>query len=330
VRHDDILFHNVATMARVADHDGRRLRRIPDDVREQLNEGAQDKYQRAAGMELRFASEDDSVDITLSSPVGPCRVVPFWGPFRGTPRTVEQSPTTLTLDRPARVVECDPAAVDSAIDPRCWRLRLCWTPGPIHYHGVTGAVAPPPAEWLPDRRYLAYGTSITQGNAAGMDHLTYVARTARLLGVDAINLGTGGSAYCERAIADYIAAREDWTIGTFALSVNMCNADFSLATFRDRTRYLLDTVAGADPDRRVLAITLFPFAADLGVGPTDPARATAFRETLHEVVADLDHPNLEIVDGPALLSPAGLTADCLHPGEDGMVEIADRLAARLA
>jgi lysophospholipase L1-like esterase len=204
---------------------------------------------------------------------------------------------------------------------------LLWRPGPVHYHGIEGdGLRPPAEEYLPDRRYLAYGTSITQGNAASAQHLTYVSQCARRIGADPINLGTGGSAFCEAAIGEYIADRDDWDIATFELSVNMLNRDFSVETFRKRTRYLLDTVAASDPDRPVVAITHFPFYDDLG-GSTE--RSRRFRETLRTVVETIDRPNCRLLEGPDLLDPSGLSADCLHPAEDGMVTIGERLARHL-
>jgi hypothetical protein len=325
--HDDIGFHNVATLATDHGGAGRRLRRIPDDVRLSLNEGAQAKYERAAGVELRFESDGDRVSITLSSPAGPCRVVPFWGPFRGMVRTIERSPTTVDLTRPDRLGALAPKSIDAAFDPRVWRLRLLWRPGPIHYHGIEGdGLAPPAEEHIPDRRHLAYGTSITQGNAASAQHLTYVSQCARRLGADPINLGTGGSAFCEPAIAEYIAKRDDWDVGTFELSVNMLNNGFDVDTFRRRTRHLLETVAASDPDRTVVAITHFPFFDDLE-GPAD--RSRRFRETLRSVVETIDRPNCWLLEGPELLDPTGLSADCIHPAEDGMLTIGKRLAAEL-
>jgi lysophospholipase L1-like esterase len=324
---DGVAFHNVATMATDHDDGGYRLRRIPDDVRLALNERAQAMYERAAGVECRFESAGEEVSVTLSSPAGPSRVVPFWGPFRGQARTVERSPTTLELSRPDHVRALDPEAVTSPFDPRVWRLRCSHRPGPIHYHGIEGeGVHPPGEDRLPSRRYLAYGTSITQGNANGEGEITYVRQAARRIGVDAINLGTGGSAYCESDIAEYIAGRDDWDLGTFELSVNMLNADFSVETFRERTHTLLETVAASDPDRPVVAITHFPYYDDLE--GTDE-RSRAFRETLRAVVERIDRPNCWLLEGPALLDPSGLGADCLHPAEDGMITIGERLAGQL-
>jgi lysophospholipase L1-like esterase len=148
---------------------------------------------------------------------------------------------------------------------------------------------------------------------------------ARALGVDALNLGTSGTAYCEPAIAEYVAGREDWDVATLALSVNMANRGFTVAQFRERAANLVDAVAGADPDRPVVAVSLFPYHADVVAGD-DPERARAFRSTLREAVAASSHDNLHVVAGEDLLDVTGLTTDLLHPGDAGHGAIADGLA----
>jgi hypothetical protein len=71
--------------------------------------------------------------------------------------------------------------------------------------------SPLPSE-LPPKRLLAYGTSITEGTASTAAHLSYLAQAGRRLGMDVVNLGSSGSAYCEPEMAHYIASRKDWDV----------------------------------------------------------------------------------------------------------------------
>ena len=66
--------------------------------------------------------------------------------------------------------------------------RLVLYGGLVCLRQVHGDVRPPTADELPAFRYLAYGTSITQGAAASMRHLGYASQTAWRLGADLINL----------------------------------------------------------------------------------------------------------------------------------------------
>ncbi|WP_248516640.1 SGNH/GDSL hydrolase family protein [Salinarchaeum laminariae] len=309
--------------------DGHRFARIPDTVGANLNVAARERLRHPTGCELRFVPDAaGSVEITLSAPERTV-VWPFWGEFQPTePIEVGPTPTTADFEVPDRIQNLDVDGGDTAaFDPRVCRLRFA-DAAPVALHDVAGPCRPPTVDERPDRRYLAYGTSITEG-AGAAPHLTYVAQAARALGVDPINLGTSGSAFCEPAMAEYIADREDWDVATLALSVNMANRGFTLAQFRHRARTLINTVASAHPETPVVCITLFPYHADLVRGD-DAERAEAFRHALQTIVAESANENVEIVEGSELLEPTGLTTDVLHPGDHGLAQIGRRLADRIA
>ncbi|WP_120246067.1 hypothetical protein [Halopiger aswanensis] len=63
---DDLEFHNVAELRPADGRDGRPLQRVPEEIRERLNEGAQDRMRHPARIELRFVPED-AVEVTLST-----------------------------------------------------------------------------------------------------------------------------------------------------------------------------------------------------------------------------------------------------------------------
>ncbi|MEY7848667.1 GDSL-type esterase/lipase family protein [Natrarchaeobius sp. A-rgal3] len=326
-----VSFHNVAELEPATWADGgRRLARLPSDVYAKLNVGARERVRHPTGCEIRFVPERDDavVAVTLSAP-SETAVYPFWGPFQPPdPRQIGPGPTTLEFAVPDRVRALEPeVAAQSAFDPFVCRLRFdAWTP--VAVHDVTGACRPPTADQLPDNRYLAYGTSITEGADCSAPHLSYVARAARLLGVDPLTLGTSGSAFCEPAMADYIASRTDWDVATLAVSVNMANRGFTVAQFRERVESLVSRIATAHPTRPIVCVTLFPYHADVVRGD-EPDRASAFRGAVRDVVADAPR-TVRLVSGPDLLEPTGLSTDLLHPGDHGMARIGRGLAAELA
>ena len=254
--------HNVGELRDLDGADGRRLQRVPESVRTELNEKAQDVMYRPAGAEIRFVPTDGTVSVTLSSPDGACEVFPFWGPFAANERHVlGEGPETLELEipeRPKRLVE--QGDDEYAFAPSVCRLSL-WG-GEVAIHDISGARRPPRPDELPERAYLAYGTSITFGANATGPHLSYPRQLAERLGADVINLGCPGSAFCEAALADY-AAGLDYDLATLALSVNMIAVGFTAEEFRERAEYFVGTVAAGEPDAPVAAITLFPFASDL-------------------------------------------------------------------
>lgn len=331
---DDVALHNVGGAVRT--DDGVRLERVPEDVRAAFNERSREEYQRPDGVEIRFVGEGP-VRVTLSCPGGTCEVTPFWGPFQPRPDehvTVGAEPTTVEMSLPERVAAVDRDRIDGRyFAPEVGRLVLFGDPTVLH--DVSGDVRPPTEDELPDQRLLTYGTSITQGAFASRYPMTYGHQTARLLGEDHTNLGSGGSAFCENALADYLAGRDDWDRAVLAVSVNMIAAGFDAGEFYDRAAYLVDAVAGAHPEKPVAAVTLFPVFAELcpGLDDGDEWKATPadYREALREAVAAVDRDNVHLVEGPDLLRDAGgLSTDLLHPMDHGMTEIAHHLSHRLA
>jgi len=51
---------------------------------------------------------------------------------------------------------------------------------------------------------------------------------------------------------------------------------------------------------------------------------------LRDVVAASPHANVYLIEGPDILpGMAGLTTDLIHPGDEGMIRMGERLAERL-
>jgi hypothetical protein len=322
----DVELHNV-------DYRGNKpeepfLYRIPKDVRDEVNEGARARMKRPTGAEIRFVA-DGAVSITLSCPDGSATAIPFWGMFQGhEPVTIGQTPEAVSIAPPDWLTRDVPSIfADCQFSPQVCRLRFdCDAAGPVRYHGITGDIRPPTDDEVPDTRYLAYGTSITEGFRSIAPHLSYPAQTARQAGFDVLNLGSGGSAYCETHLTDYFAERCDWDIATLEISLNMLNDGFSVSEFRDRASYMIGTLAATG--RPVVAITLFPFRRDLlDLVQEDPPPAPAqYRDALENLVSTAP-ANVHLLEGPALLdAPVGLSEDLVHPGDNGMRTIGANLA----
>ena len=130
-------------------------------------------------------------------------------------------------------------------------------------------------------------------------------------------------------MAEYIASREDWDVATLALSVNMANSGgFSPGAFAERAEAFVNTIAAAHPEKPIACVTLFPYFDDV-TASGDSEHAEAYREALRTVVEESPHENLSLVDGPDLIPLSGLTADLLHPGDDGMGAIGAGLSRHL-
>ena len=335
MREDDIQFHNVGAL--LPADGGRLIQRVPEAVRAELNEGAKSRMRHPAGVELRFVPEE-SVELTLSVRPGGSAdsetVRVFWGPIQGYDEfEIGTAPRTIEVSMPEKLRRLkESVTAELAFDPHVCRVCLPGEhrSGYTRFHGAEGERRPPTEDELPDRRYLAYGTSITEGEAALGEHLTYAGQTARRLDADLVNLGSCGTAYCDEAMADHIAARDDWDVATLSVSVNMVGT-FPAETFRERAEYLVDTVASAHPEKPVVCITIFRNSRDVVDGHEEAETCERFREELRDVVAESSRDNVHLLEGPALLpSVDGLTTDLVHPGDGAMTTMAERLADELA
>lgn len=308
---------------------GDQLCRVPRSVRADLNVGARNRVKHPTGSEIRFVpdTEESVINITLSA-AERTQIRPFWGPYQPwEPIEIGSTPKTIPFTIPDRLRGIDATNGAGRFDPHVCRILFERAPA-VALHEVAGNCRPPTSDETPTQRYLAYGTSITEGAAASAPHLNYVTKVARKLGSDALNFGCSGSAYCDSSMANYIASRDDWDIATLALSVNMANKGFTLGQFREKAEDFVEEIASAHPEKPVVCVTLFPCFADIAEGG-DAERAADFRATLRSIVSDSSHSNLSLIEGTELMAQSGLTADLLHPGDAGMEVIGERLTPHL-
>lgn len=316
------LAHNAAAL--IERPQGVTFWRVPAHVRDHLNPKAQDRLRWTTGVELRFRRVETPVRVTLSVDEEMSLAEIYYGPFWHSMHFIGTEPTTFEIVPPQRQdLISDIDALPFSLD--VVRVVLPWKSYTV-VHGIDGDITPPDVSQLPRLRYLAYGSSITNGNAGGRPTGMYAARTAQLLGADLYNLGSGGSAFYEPELADYIAARDDWSIATLEIGINMIDF-FSEGAFTERVHYFVNRVASANPQRRVFCIdTLLNFRD----APTHPqhAKCAAFRRIVREAVAAANQPRCIHVDALSLMdSPLHLRSDALHPSPSGAEVIAQRLAA---
>ena len=330
--HENIEFHNISEIYKIEGEPGLRMQRIPENVRTKLNERCQFQMLKPAGGEIRFVAEDGEAELILSSEEEtPAKAVIFYGSFQaGEVVRITNEPTKLKLNVPKPLRKLKKSSWEHMpFDPHVCRVML--RGGPIHFHGINGnGLRPPEKVELPKLRYLAYGTSITHGSAATAPHLDYVHQTARRLDADLINLGSGASAQCEPEMADYIAQRDDWHIASLELSVNMRAS--TLDEFSERVTYMVHTVAGSNPERPVACITLYPYFDDYQELFDGVAKGTTeeYRQKLRDAVASCPTKNAYLIEGPEILTDiSGLTPDILHPADNGMIEMGEKLAKHL-
>lgn len=337
--YQNVELHGIEELISFPGSDGVLLQRVPEKLRVQLNEFAQRAFRCPGSAEIRFVTDSPTVRMTLSCPEAApglpdlAEAIPFFGMFQSPLQRfiiTEKQTIEISFPKPLQNIPDGSEFWKMPFSPRVWRLVLGRSP--VLLHSIEGDnLRPPTPEELPRLRYLTYGTSITHGSAALGPHISYVAQTARRLGADLINLGVGGGAMCEPEVADYIAARNDWDFATLELSVNMVGR-FTGEEFRERVRYMINTVAGTNIQRPVACISLHPYYGDLGeeYGYASSEIPAVFRRILRAEVESCPYPNVHFIEGPALMTDfGGLASDLLHPADNGMIQIGENLAKRL-
>ena len=321
--HESIEFHNISHTTTVSGCPGVSLHRVPDSVRAELNEVAQDVALCPSHAEIRFITAAPVSKLTLYSGGHHEYAFVYCGDYLVGEHCIEPNQSlTIELVLPAGLRELDPGGF-RRFPSKVWRVRLSGTHR-IHFVDLdTGGhdVRPPLPSDMPARRWLAYGSSITQGFSASRLANPWTQLAATLLGYDLLNLGFGGSCHAEPAMADYIAGRDDWDLCTLELGINLLDKPLTDDEFRARVGYWLDRLHATRPKATVVVITPFLNQQDL-VGkrsPKDLHSLENFREILREeVAARPNRPNLRLIEGCEILNRAdGLSADLCHPSDFG-------------
>lgn len=331
--YDNIEFHNVAELKASEGLVGLQVQRIPETLRMNINEGSADMMlSPVANVELRFILEDDSVELKLSKGNdAPLWMTVAWGGFHGFEKyELEKEAKDYKLTVPEYYKDYIHKAVNTSdYHPRMVRIMFGGYPeATLFYHGHSRSrMRAPQKSESPEKTLLVYGTSITHGFLLSGPHLSYPYQTARALGMDLINLGSSGSAYCEKEFADYIADRKDWDIAVLSISVNMY-LTFDLPDFYERIDYMVTTIARRNRDKPVYCITLFPFFDDVGIyHELSKKNPDGYRQALRDVVNRCGMENVHLIEGSNLLDDFSLLApDLIHPSDLGAVRIAKKLS----
>lgn len=326
--HDNLYFFNIAEL--LPDGPGCfQPIRVPQSVRECLSPMGRQRLSEPFGMEIRFVNEspDQPVVITLSSPDdNPASLVPYWGELSGPDVIpIPNRPTALTIAPNERFYsgKSDHFAGSPFSRHVC---RLVLQGRSLRYHGVAGgSLRPPRPEELPGKTLLTYGTSLTQGSCSQLQAMTYPSLLARALGYDLLNLGSGGSCFCEPDMVDYLASL-DWDAAILDPCANMIGQNYSLEAFRERARYLIEKLVDTHPGTPILCISLIPAYIPTG---EQPGRIEGFHETLRELVDQAPDSVAFFNADDAINVFPNYSADLIHPSPHGYLHIAQTLETPL-
>ena len=327
MRYKTIELHNVRDVIEGDGKPGFGLLRIPADILDSVNKGVRNMAHMGASCEIRgMLPEDGEATVVLQAMddnVTPPVVTVYHGCFCDQSIHLETTPMEITIKPPKNLelMTMISQRDNHPFDPHLVRVRL------PHIHttrvlSIAGDLSYPPAAATPDKTLLCYGSSITHGASAIAPEGIYAAQCAYHLGCDLINLGFGGAARMDSAIAEHIASRNDWDVATLEMGINV--RDWPLDTFRSAVERFVGTIAASHPDKYLFCIDLFTNDEDFKHNPT---RGVGFRKAVANIVSSFDSNKIIHIDGRTILTnPAGLRTDLVHPSDAGMRDMGFNLA----
>jgi len=328
---DGLEFHNVSELEPVAG--GFLLQRFPAGVRrhEGTNELGRLVMTKAAGAEIRFVTPAKRVRVSFSALEEPSLVYVFRGDFFHREHMIPAGGTAcFLLERPAALDYFkDERYENCRFSPGMWRVwcgRECTVFGGLDTFGAW--VRPPESGEKPGLRWLAYGSSYTMGGNAIFQPGCYAEQAARILGVDVLNLGLGGSCHLEPHVMDHIASRNDWDFATLRVGGNMVG-EIDPEEYRRRLEYALSTLHARRPGKPVFIIGLSTSQIRLHREiKIWQEHAIAYHDIDSELAAR--HPEVVLLRTGDLLPDHRLyCTDMDHPDDLGHLQIATNLAAAI-
>ena len=188
--------------------------------------------------------------------------------------------------------------------------------------GLDGSsVLAAPAPYKYEKPVVFYGSSITNGACASRPGMTYESIMARRLDFNHHNLGFGGLAKGEMAMADYIAGLE---MSAFVLDYdyNAPNPEHLAATHEP----FFKRIRASHPDIPILLVS----GPRIGKGAGRDARKAVIKATYDNAVAAGDK-NVYILYGDSFFGNIGrdFTVDGTHPTDLGFWKMAESIAPTL-
>ena len=216
--------------------------------------------------------------------------------------------------------------------PGAGTVRLPLGPGPTTVYlpegmaptvtaitGLGGAIAPAP----PQRRWLAYGDSITEGWGASTPGRTWLATAARRLDLEAVNFGYAGSGRGELVVAEAMGAVPADVI-TLAFGTNCWGMiAFSEELLAATVRAFAASLRAGHPHTPIVAVSpvVRPDAETTPnrLGATLARLRVAYEQAVLGLAAA--DAGITLVPGREIVA-AGQLADGIHPDDAGHAALA--------
>lgn len=307
--------------------------RVPEKVRNCMNDRARLVAMQSVGCEVRFVTKAPNIDLFLScnSPDlfknGELRI--FKGNFLYHTQAIEPGKVhNIRLIPPETFKIASKETInEGGFSSDVWRVAFnsgaTFALHDIDTHGYD--IRPPKSEEKPTLNWLAYGSSITHSSLDGYPHFA-----ARKLKVQVQNKGLSGACHIEKEMVDFIVDDCKWDFATCELGVNM-RFSYIPEEFKKRASYLIDRLTATD--KPILIISVFP-NRNSSSNTVSPGIATEHEDAYNTILATLvekkNVANLHFMNGYEVLDDfTGLSCDLLHPCAYGHAIMGANLAKKL-
>ena len=326
----NIDFHNVSELTENGDG-GYTMHRFPVSVEEELSDQGKIANKVSTGVELRFRMISDSVKIKLKYSGKATNVNVYRGGVIGSWDEVEV-PIIGGEVYELTVAKKNTEALEKINNAAHFGfsheiVRVVFNSASLDFYGIDGEVLPPEKEQLPEKTYLAYGSSITHGSNAVAIPSSFAFRVAEQLRTDYLNLGLAGACRMEKGVIDTIAAmgaEGKWDFATVCLGINVLGMEE--AEFRSRVRYTVETITAKNPEKHVFFISPIFCHNDM-----IDVKAARWREVVGEETMRITSPFVHYINGLELLGdPSGLSGDYVHPSPMGIDQITSKLVEKIS
>lgn len=331
-------FHNVDCLEERLG--GYMLQRFPEETRRGLGYQDHDRgrmfSQMPVGCEIRFVTDAHFFRISFAAYEADNRIFVFRGNFL---QRVLDLPagkiSTYHIQEPENWGEVEPEAFRGhRFSSDVWRFVTDKESAVLFYGAdfVGHEVRPPRSDEVPGIKWMAYGSSITFGGDAHLGINAYAAKTARLLNLDLYNKSIAGSCFCDPSVVEYLAGQAgEMNLITCELGINMLRR-FPEEIFKERTYNLIGRLREAAPKTKIAVITPFTAGAAYQKDPENEGRKRYYAFT--EILKAYPDREVTVWDGREILEDfSGLSADLLHPSDEGhgmmAVSLADKIKSLL-
>ena len=272
------------------------------------------------GCELRFVGQN--ADVFLSAETYEGTVEIYRGDFFCRVERLQDG-VVKKIELRENAIDTYPQK-DGRFSPNVWRVVFDHDLRVV-LHDVQGDVRPPEPYEVPERKLIAYGSSITHSAGAQLFTNSYIYNVGKRLGVDVLCKGMGGSCHIESEGADYLYA-ENWDFASLELGINMVEV-YPVSVFEERARKLITTLLKTG--KPIVLISNFTSYHNIPTSAFHKENAD-YVACLERLYNELKCDHLYYIRGQEIVTEWDyLMTDLLHPSPYGHGEMGKKIAEKI-